>query len=119
MMAPQPPPVWTIQDIRERGCANIDPKWAEYINSGSMDSISTKANQEAFNAYRIIPRVLRNVANIDPSTTIFGSRISFPSGFSPAAMHCLAHPEGEIATSRAAGKANIAHGSLTLGDKID
>ncbi|KAL8819699.1 MAG: hypothetical protein Q9223_001918 [Gallowayella weberi] len=33
---------------------------------------------------------------------------SFPCGFSPAAMHKLAHPDGELATSRAAAKMKTA-----------
>ena len=34
-------------------------------------------------------------------------QVTFPIGFSPSAMHKLAHSEGEIATSRAAAKAGI------------
>lgn len=33
-----------------------------------------------------------------------------PFGFAPAAMHCLAHPDGEVATSKAAAKYGIAMG---------
>jgi (S)-2-hydroxy-acid oxidase len=57
-----------------------------------------------------MPRILRDVANVDMSTTIFGSKVSMPFGFAPAAMHCLAHPDGEVATSTAAAKAGIAMG---------
>lgn len=38
------------------------------------------------------------------STEIFGTKVPSPLGFAPAAAHKLAHPEGEIATSRAAAK---------------
>jgi (S)-2-hydroxy-acid oxidase len=38
------------------------------------------------------------------------NQTSAPFGFSPAAMHGLAHPDGELATSRAAAKANICMG---------
>lgn len=31
-----------------------------------------------------------------------------PLGLSPSAMHCLAHPDGEIATSRAAARMGVA-----------
>ncbi|KAL1618583.1 hypothetical protein SLS56_010511 [Neofusicoccum ribis] len=81
-----------------------------YINEGSMDLITVKANEAAYDRYRIMPRILRDVAEVDTTTTIFGSTASFPFGFSPAAMHCLAHPDGEIATSRAAAKTGIAMG---------
>lgn len=34
-------------------------------------------------------------------------QVTFPLGFSPAAMHQLAHEDGEIGTSKAAAKHNI------------
>ena len=37
-------------------------------------------------------------------------QVSFPLGFSPAAMHKLAHADGELATSRAAAKHRVAMG---------
>lgn len=33
--------------------------------------------------------------------------VSLPFGFAPSAMHCLAHPDGEKATSRAAARKNV------------
>lgn len=41
------------------------------------------------------------------STECFGTRVSMPLGFSPAAFHALAHPDGELGTSRAAAKAGV------------
>ncbi|KAH8168710.1 FMN-dependent dehydrogenase domain-containing protein [Sarocladium implicatum] len=103
-------PVFTVADIRAAAARNFDPKWLQYLNEGSMDLITVKANESAFDRYRIMPRILRDVAHVDPSTSVFGNKVSFPFGFSPAAMHCLAHPDGEVATSRAAAKAGIAMG---------
>lgn len=40
-------------------------------------------------------------------------QVALPFGFAPTAMHCLAHPEGEKATSRAAAKFNMAMGLST------
>ncbi|KAL2823572.1 FMN-dependent dehydrogenase [Aspergillus cavernicola] len=105
-----PPEVFTIADIRAAATANLDPKWAQYLNEGAMDLITVKSNEAAYDRYRIMPRILRDVTEVDTSTTIFGSKVTMPFGFSPAAMHCLAHPDGEVATSRAAAKAGIAMG---------
>lgn len=44
---------------------------------------------------------------MDTRAEIFETKVTFPCGLSPSAMHCLAHPDGEIATSRAAAKMNI------------
>jgi (S)-2-hydroxy-acid oxidase len=69
--------------------------------------IRLRDNVSAYDRYKIRPRVLRNVSHLDSTTEIFGYRASFPCGISPTAMHCLAHPDGELATSRAAAKAGI------------
>ncbi|OQV06879.1 hypothetical protein CLAIMM_11393 [Cladophialophora immunda] len=67
-------------------------------------------NEEAYNRYKIRPRVMMNVSNIDMTTTIWGRSVAFPFGFAPAAFHKLAHPDGEVGTSRAAAKLNVAMG---------
>jgi (S)-2-hydroxy-acid oxidase len=54
------------------------------------------------NRLKIRPRTLRNVAHIDTSTTVFGKTYPYPVAISPSAMQRLAHPDGELGTSRAA-----------------
>ncbi|KAJ9604925.1 hypothetical protein H2200_010314 [Cladophialophora chaetospira] len=81
---------------------------ADYYNEGAMDLVTLRDNVAAYNRYKIIPRILRNVSNIDTSTTIFGQRVEFPLGFSPSAMQKLAHQDGELATSRAAAAMGVA-----------
>ncbi|KAB8228190.1 alpha-hydroxy acid oxidase [Aspergillus alliaceus] len=75
-----------------------------------MDLITLRENEAAFDRYKIRPRILINVNKIDTSTEILGTKISFPLGFSPAASQKLAHPDGEVAASRAAAKYNICFG---------
>ncbi|KAK1852006.1 fmn-dependent dehydrogenase family protein [Colletotrichum chrysophilum] len=101
------PKVHTIRDLMELGSKKLPKMYRDYYNEGAMDLVTLKDNEEAYNRYKILPRILVNVDNIDLSTTIFGTKVSFPLGFSPAAMHKLAHPDGEAATSRAAAKMNI------------
>ena len=49
---------------------------------------------------RLRPRVLRDVSNINMSTTILGNKIDFPVCVAPTALHKLAHPDGEVATAK-------------------
>ncbi|PSK54332.1 Cytochrome b2, mitochondrial [Elsinoe australis] len=72
-----------------------------------MDMVTLRDNEHAFDRYKLRPRVLRNVSNIDTSMTIWGKKCTFPVGFSPSAMQCLAHPDGELATSRAAASIGV------------
>ena len=50
--------------------------------------------------YRLRPRVLRDVSNVDMRTQLLGKHVDFPIGVSPTALHCLAHPDGELATAK-------------------
>ncbi|KAF0892518.1 hypothetical protein E2562_016821 [Oryza meyeriana var. granulata] len=52
-----------------------------------------------------LPRILLDVSCIDMSTSILGYRISMPIMIAPTALHKMAHPEGELATARAAATA--------------
>ncbi|KAF4307778.1 putative FMN-dependent dehydrogenase family protein [Botryosphaeria dothidea] len=104
------PHVFTVNDLKERGSSKLPKMYRDYYNEGAMDMISLRENEEAYNRYKIRPRILVNVHNVDTSTEIFGTKVSFPLGLSPTAMHRLAHPDGELATSRAAAKLNICMG---------
>ncbi|KAJ4241532.1 hypothetical protein NW757_012231 [Fusarium falciforme] len=96
------PKVHTIADLQQLGSAKLPKIYRDYYNEGAMDLITLKDNEEAYNRYKIRPRILSNVDNIDISGDIFGCKTALPLGFAPSAMHRLAHPEGELATSRAA-----------------
>ncbi|KAF2794419.1 FMN-dependent dehydrogenase [Melanomma pulvis-pyrius CBS 109.77] len=101
------PNVFSIRDLKELGSRKLPKEYEEYYNHGAMDMITLRDNEDAFDRYRILPRVLRNVSKINTSTTICGTKISLPIGFSPSAMQCLAHIDGEVGTSRAAAKMGI------------
>lgn len=79
----------------------------EFYNSGSAEQTTVVENTTAYSKYRLRPRVLVDVSNADPSTILFGRKIDLPLCVSPAGIHKMAHPDGEIATSRACAKRNI------------
>ncbi|KAL4802441.1 FMN-dependent dehydrogenase [Aspergillus unguis] len=99
-----------IADLKALGSSKLPSMVRDYYNEGAMDLITLRDNEAAFDRYKILPRVLVNVANVDMSTEMLGTKVSLPFGFSPAASQKLAHPDGEVATSRAAAKYNICMG---------
>lgn len=80
---------------------------SEFFNSGSTDQITIRENSSAYAKYRVRPRVLVDVSNADTSTTLFGRKIAFPLCVSPAGLQGMAHPDGEMATSKACAKAGV------------
>ncbi|XP_073003701.1 glycolate oxidase 3 isoform X1 [Typha latifolia] len=77
----------------------------DYYSSGAEDEWTLKENREAFSRILFRPRVLIDVSNIDMTTTVLGFKISMPIMIAPSAMQKMAHPEGELATARAASAA--------------
>ncbi len=76
-----------------------------YYQSGSDDEVTLRANRAAFERILLRPRMLVDVRACDMRTTVLGTPVSMPILIAPTAFHCLAHPEGECATARAACKA--------------
>merc|ERR1719352_677162 len=60
------------------------------------------------------PRILVNVREIDLTTTLLGCASSLPLYFTATALGKLAHQDGEVAITRAAGKAGVAYMLPTL-----
>lgn len=82
----------------------------DFIAGGAEDEVTLRANLEAFRRIQIRPRVLVDVSTVDASTETLGRRVEFPALMAPLALHRLAHPDGELATARAAAAA----GTITV-----
>lgn len=93
--------VFCIDDLKKAASEKLPQMYRDYYNGGAMDNITLNQNEAAYNRYLIRPRTLRNVSNIDTTTSLWGATASFPFGFSPSAMHRLAHEDGEVGTSKA------------------
>ncbi len=74
----------------------------DYIAGGATDEISVDRNRRAFESWALRPRVLHDVHALDLSTTVLGTKVSLPILIAPCGGHKRAHPEGELATYRAA-----------------
>jgi 4-hydroxymandelate oxidase len=79
----------------------------DYYAGGAHDEITLRENRAAYDRIKLRYRVLRDISSRDLSTTILGQESAMPIIISPTAFHCMAHPDGELATVRAAGKAGL------------
>lgn len=74
----------------------------DYYAGGAGTEGTVAENRRAFDRWLIRPRVLVDVSQVDTTVAALGSRLASPIGLAPAAFQRLAHPEGELATARAA-----------------
>ncbi|KAL7010278.1 hypothetical protein EMMF5_000299 [Cystobasidiomycetes sp. EMM_F5] len=97
-------------DLEELARERMDLQTRNYYNEGADNGSTLAENITAYQKYRIRPRVLRDMSQIDTSAELFGYKCSVPIGVAPTAMQCLAHADGELATARACKKAGVVMG---------
>lgn len=92
----------SLPDIETVALQRVGKITREYWTDGAGENLTVHENAASFNSYRIRPRVLRNVENIDMATTVLGQRVSIPVGIAPSGWHKMAHSIGEAGTAAAA-----------------
>jgi len=96
-----------VDDLRKLAKRRLPIGVFDYIDGGAEDEITLRKNVEAYKKVSFKPRVLRDMANIDTSTSLFGRRLDFPLVLAPTGFTRIAHSEGELAAVRAATRAGI------------
>jgi 4-hydroxymandelate oxidase len=79
----------------------------DYFAGGANDEITLGANRRAFDELALRYRVLVDVSRRELGMTLFGRAVTAPIVMAPMAFQRLAHPDGELATARAAAAAGI------------
>jgi isopentenyl diphosphate isomerase/L-lactate dehydrogenase-like FMN-dependent dehydrogenase len=74
----------------------------DYIAGGAGAEHTLAANEAAFDRWSVWPRVLRRAATPATATDVLGSSLAFPIVIAPWAFQGQVHPDGEMATARAA-----------------
>jgi 4-hydroxymandelate oxidase len=103
------PTLINLADYEVAAAARLSPEALGYYVGGANDERTLAANRDAFSRRWVIPRVLRDVTTIDASLEVLGRRWSIPLFIAPTAFHRLAHPDGELATARAAAMRDITY----------
>ncbi|KAB1262471.1 Hydroxyacid oxidase 1 [Camelus dromedarius] len=109
-----------VSDYEQHAKSVLQKSIYDYYKSGANDQETLADNIAAFSSFgcafeilnpisfflffnsrwKLYPRMLRNVAEIDLSTSVLGQRISMPICVGATAMQCMAHVDGELATVR-------------------
>ena len=91
--------VWDYERLAEE---KLDANAHAYFTGGAGDEVTLRDNVAAFERRKLRPRVLVDVGSISTKTTVLGTEVALPILIAPLAMQRMAHPDGEIATARAA-----------------
>src|SRR5688500_14546990 len=105
----------TVGDLREIARRRVPRAVFDYADGAAGAEISLRRSREAFERVEFCPSVLRNVADVDPSTTVLAAPSSLPLVFAPTGFTRLLHTEGETAVGRVAERVGIPVALSTMG----
>jgi L-lactate dehydrogenase (cytochrome) len=97
----------SIEDLRLRARRRLPRAVFDFVDGGSHDEASLRANRRDFERLCLLPRVLTDVSKRDASTTLLGEPISMPLVMAPTGLAGLLSRKGELSLARAAEAAGI------------
>ncbi|MEJ7801317.1 MAG: alpha-hydroxy acid oxidase, partial [Ilumatobacter sp.] len=105
----------TIADLRDIA-KRVTPKAPfDYTDGSAEAELSLARARQAFLDIEFHPAILRDVSDVDTSTTVAGGPSSMPFGIAPTGFTRMMHTAGERAGAAAAGAAGIPFSLSTVG----
>jgi lactate 2-monooxygenase len=98
-----------LSRLESQAAANLSAEAMGYIVPSAGSGSTARANLAAFERWRLVPRMLRGSNERDLSCTILGTKMPAPVLVAPIGVQTLAHPDGELATARAASALGLTY----------
>ena len=99
--------VATIEDLRQIAKRRVPRTFFEYVEAGSYNELTRRANRADLDALQLRQRVTVDVSSRTQATTIVGEPASMPVALAPAGLTGSMYPNGEIDAARAAEKFGV------------
>lgn len=106
--------VANIADLRRLAQRRLPAGIFDYIDGAAEDEITVRRNSEAYSRYEFVPRILRDVSDIDTSAQFLGRSLPYPIIFSPTGFTRIADSDGELAVARVAAEHDLPYCLSTL-----
>lgn len=94
-----------VDALEARAREQLPDEVYRYIRQGSADGLAAAEAVGAWDRWRFVPRVLRDVTHVDLGTTVLGTEVTSPIAVAPSTLQRAAHPDGELAMARAVAAA--------------
>jgi isopentenyl diphosphate isomerase/L-lactate dehydrogenase-like FMN-dependent dehydrogenase len=85
----------------------LPPESYGYVAGAAGSETTMRNNREAFDRWRIVPRVLRDTSKRDLTREILGTTLPAPFMLAPIGVQSIIHEDGELATARAAASTGV------------
>jgi isopentenyl diphosphate isomerase/L-lactate dehydrogenase-like FMN-dependent dehydrogenase len=85
----------------------LDPEPFWYVAGSAGGGATARANREAFDRRRIVPRMLTGSTERDHAVTVLGTQMPAPVITAPVGVQSIVHPDGELAVARATAELGL------------
>ena len=96
-----------LNELERASAGRLTPQAHAYIAGSAGSGDTARENREAFRRWRIVPRMLTDVATASYASTVLGAELAVPFLLAPVGVLGLAHPGGEVAVARAAAACGV------------
>lgn len=79
----------------------------DYIAGGAGAEYTMRANREAFEQWKMEPRVLMDVSKREMTVSLFGQTFPSPLLLAPISVQSVAHPDAELGSAKAAAAMGV------------
>ena len=93
--------------LEERARRVMTKRGFAYVAGGAGNERTMAANRAAFDRWRIVPRVLRDVSRRDLSLTPFGERLPTPLILAPIGVLEMVHARADLVAAEAAAAEQV------------
>jgi lactate 2-monooxygenase len=97
----------SFEELEAMAREKLDSKPFDYVGASAGAEVTAKNNNLAFENWRIVPRMLCDTLERDLSVELFGKKLLFPLMLAPIGVQSIVHPDGELASARAAAAMGV------------
>ena len=97
----------SYEELKSQAKAKLKGEAFDYVAGGAGGEETVRSNGTAFTKWRIVPRMLRDVSNRHHRIHVFDQEFPVPVFVAPIGVQGIIHPEGEIASAKAAASLGV------------
>jgi isopentenyl diphosphate isomerase/L-lactate dehydrogenase-like FMN-dependent dehydrogenase len=96
-----------VAELQERARETMTAEAYGYVAGAAGAEQTMRANRDALARHRIVPRMLRDVSQRDLACSVLETQLPAPLLLAPVGVQSIVHPEGELASARAAAALGV------------
>lgn len=92
----------SLERFQQQAQAELSPEAWAYLQDTAGRGLTAQANRDAFDAIKLVPKMLADMRQASTVVTLFGQTFDHPLLLAPIAYQRLFHADGEVGSAAAA-----------------